>query len=748
MKNRQSESVWSGILYGIWAHSLKLAFLAGVFLFLAACGIGKEPGKSTSGILSFEDERPSSISEEKWRTVPTTPGHKVHVSELDLKCSDCHDETDYSLSPSPEKCLSCHVEEKYLGAPLSKNHCIACHIFRTQKAGYELIPERKDCQTCHTDEMQESINRDFFVDNAPMAIACQSCHKPHDPQHHIDSSECTACHAIYKPGELKNPGHESCMQCHTPHNWKNEATNEFCTKCHTQLSSVMEHNFPFHPQECTTCHTPHLKPAFTSGQCQDCHDDKWQYATAGAPEKHKECTICHSTVDWSFSGTGKCTSCHAREIYGSNNTPAGVPAAHKRCLTCHPEHTWYAQKETASCSSCHGDIARETTIHKKKNCTICHSTHNPGFKGFDTCAACHHNPVENSEGIDTKADCSFCHNPHSWKIKLPEPTSDDVATILDLSIEEVEEKQAQGEVLDYTDDQLTAMHTIQSSKYCGKCHPDIRESGLTTKDDLKADCALCHADHKWRPDDDLCINCHSSIGKDSEEAGMAVCATCHADHTWSPSAPDACRMCHPEQVEWGLATSGEIKADCLMCHSPHTWTSSLECAMCHSDVAAETEGSAHVSCSFCHTDHSWKVDFENTCAKCHPSEVESSKKTAMSNCTMCHSSHAFSADSSEIPACTTCHPAAKPESESSIKNNCSMCHPTHEWKPDSESCATCHSDMSDKGLHRISAHTSCNLCHGDHKWRAVPTDSCTMCHGDKSEDHYPDQSCIECHWFR
>lgn len=725
--------------------SILLALLCAISL--PSCGTHKDAEKRTVGLNTFEGERPENVPEDIWKLAPTTAGHKTHSFDLTLSCDTCHGEDDtFTLTPTFDACVSCHTDTKFQSEPLSKFHCIACHPFKVQPSGYQLIPKKEDCQTCHSAESQAVINRDFF-DNPAKTVACQSCHQPHEESQVIDTPTCLSCHAVYKPTDLKNPGHQSCMQCHRPHEWRNEFTQEFCTQCHTQTNNVMEHLFPFHPKECSSCHTPHLQLNAQTSQCMDCHKgSNWNYAPAGIPAKHAECVTCHSQTDWSFKGINNCASCHAQKIYGQSAIPASVPRGHQQCLTCHPPHNWNKPAVPASCASCHPAVAKQTIVAKKHDCTMCHTPHNPTFKGWQSCATCHHTAVENSTGIQYKENCALCHNPHTWKIDLPKPNNADLARVLDVSIEEIEKLKEDKVKFEFTKEQLQVMHTIQKSNFCASCHSDQQELGNATSAQIKADCALCHNDHTWRPEADLCLSCHNPVKIESAGTGMESCAYCHSSHQWNPPVPQTCETCHPAPVAAGREAGSSFKTNCANCHAPHTWTARLDCMSCHGDVAEQLSSGPHTSCSFCHADHSWTINAKTSCATCHSEIVGMSSNATKQNCAMCHSAHEFSA--SDTPSCATCHSDAKPANSASIKNNCAMCHPTHEWKASFDSCASCHSDMTSKGLHREAMHQSCSTCHSGHTWREVPRSTCNMCHSDKADDHYPAQSCSSCHWFK
>lgn len=695
----------------------------------------------------FTTEAPVGVSRDTWDKIPSSPGHKLHVTDLDLLCTDCHVSTDFTTRPGSFRCNQCHEKQVSI-TKFEQNHCTACHAFKSESWRTSELPPSTTCQTCHDDAVQKHINTAFFTTTGGMSLPCQDCHKPHKKGYVLEANSCLSCHAPYKSGKSRKAGHADCLQCHSPHLWTATKSTEFCKSCHSQTSAVIEHRIPFHTKDCTSCHDVHLQDNLKTGNCVNCHNEGWKFATSDVPERHKDCMICHSTTDWSTGGEGKCMSCHAGKIYGMKSAPVSVPNEHRECSNCHKPHTWYTSKETTNCSSCHQAIAKQTMIHKKKDCTICHTPHNPSFKGFETCTLCHHNPTKNSKYISVKSNCALCHQPHTWKVLYPTNTDGDIAKILGVKTDEYKANKEKGIKFELTKEQKDALHSVRASRFCGGCHSEVRDAGIATNRELKSDCSLCHVDHKWKPNDDLCTACHGSVVEESSIDIKHDCSICHANHKWSPLMPGDCSACHAAQTETGTASKNKVKANCSLCHVPHTWKYALECLMCHSNVSDQLIDTQHTSCDYCHADHKWKPTFDTACVMCHSDIVNESKTSGMVDCSMCHTAHSFSTDSSEMTPCLACHADAKPANEDSIKNNCSMCHTSHTWKADSENCSTCHSEQKNKGLHEIESHQSCNICHSNHKWKNVSEESCSMCHSDKLENHHPERTCIECHWFK
>lgn len=563
-----------------------LVLLVAITLSLSGCGPTepRTPSDRDDSFTHFEGSPPKGVSTETWKALPSTPGHEIHVKENFLACASCHNTTDYSSAPPPSGCVECHEPKTIHIEGTAESHCIACHEFKVKPEGMALIAESGQCLTCHSAATKELIELEFISEQAIMRISCQSCHKPHDPDFLIDSSTCLKCHAAVKTGEIGNPGHKSCLQCHRPHSWKAENTTEFCQSCHSKPTEVIEHLFPFHPKECSACHSPHTKPTFKTGECSSCHVEDWQFSPVGIPLKHKTCTTCHAQSDWNVGAPRKCLSCH-NYIYAGARERSEIPSKHKQCLSCHPRHTWYAKKGSATCKSCHNTIVQVASKGKMQNCQMCHDQHEATFKGWESCAICHHSPVENAAEIPVKAACNLCHEPHTWAPAFPEPTTPELAGILGLTEDEVEEKKSQDE-LEIGDEELRTLKALASSKFCATCHADVAEA--------------------------------------TEESGMTLCWSCHSEHTWSPEVPSTCQMCHPLEVEKAeLAPSG-FKSNCIVCHAPHEWTPTLDCQSCHADIAETGLHSvpSHQSCMVCHGEHTWREVPRESCQMCHSERDE------------------------------------------------------------------------------------------------------------------------------
>ena len=206
--------------------------------------------------------------------------HKIHVTDQELACLDCHTSAENSesgtdnLMPEKSVCLDCHdnsdIEgleavvkiENYSPKFSHKLHlendvkCENCHVNMGQKETSfpKALPTMNDCQSCHSSKL--------------VATDCYSCHlegenlKP--VSHTLDFRHNHALLARLDAKEMT--ANMNCSSCHT---------TQFCQDCHEgenldRLTHPLNYEFTHaldamnKQNNCTTCHTDRQF-------CNDCH---------------------------------------------------------------------------------------------------------------------------------------------------------------------------------------------------------------------------------------------------------------------------------------------------------------------------------------------------------------------------------------------------------------------------------------------------------------------------------------------
>ncbi|MEW6201580.1 MAG: cytochrome c3 family protein, partial [bacterium] len=192
-----------------------------------------------------------------------------------------------------------------------------------------------------------------------------------------------------------------------------------CTNiCHVQPptedipfgSAVFPHGKHSAEIDCAQCHSTaeHGKTLLTTKGCGVCHK-----RLSENKKGHTNCIACHNETDWTFAGAARCLNCHTTIKRKS------LPAGHKDCMQCHKPHTWKPSAETALCSSCHKQIAREVAgAAGMDSCGICHQPHQWTFGGIETCRMCHDkSTLPEIHSLPDFENCSDCHIPHRFSIE-------------------------------------------------------------------------------------------------------------------------------------------------------------------------------------------------------------------------------------------------------------------------------------------------------------------------------------------
>ncbi|NUN07664.1 MAG: cytochrome C [Ignavibacteriaceae bacterium] len=360
--------------------------------------------------------------------------HEVHTSATE--CADCHtsvsgaESLNDRLLPNKADCETCHSD--WLE---DSEYCEKCHypdvmtklvqnpslLIFNHKAHIE---EGAKCESCHKDiagtgysYSKSSFNpamEDCYTchnsDKGPTQT-CESCHKTTDnliPENHRNVNFVSS-HKFHATGKDAN-----CMMCHD---------DQSCENCHLATTGITEKNTK------TDFFMPY-SPANSANKAKiqkitQVHELNYRFLhSIDAKSKSSECITCHQVETF-------CVQCHA----GNNEDYAlsGVmPASHLK-----PDfktigvgsggglHATLARRDIERCQSCHDVQGGDPT------CILCHSdpdgikntnpkTHAKNYlQNFDggdwhsdqasVCYTCHTDANARPNGIAGTNFCGYCH---------------------------------------------------------------------------------------------------------------------------------------------------------------------------------------------------------------------------------------------------------------------------------------------------------------------------------------------------
>jgi len=313
--------------------------------------------------------------------------------------------------------------------------------------------------------------------------------------------------------------------------------------------------------------------------------------------------------------------------------------------------------------------------------------------------------------------------------------------------------------------------------------------------DIEAECQLCHEPLSAGQQGELCVDCHTEIGSDIDNAGgfhgripeqtQLECADCHTEHegrdamvvqldeaTFDHSLTDfilrdghvgvPCADCHEPDVPRRQAVSacvgchldddihrGQRGEDCADCHNENDWS---EVLFDHASTPFPlTGGHAEVGCDSCHLSPELS-DVGKTCVACHRSD-DVHKGQNGADCASCHVTENWS-------SATFDHFVVSGFRLSGGHDNltCAACHsaPDHSDLSDA-SCQSCHSGDD---IHEGRFGSDCASCHTVSRWSPKQFDhnaetgfalpqghedlSCASCHSGNLTDPIS-QDCGTCH---
>ena len=250
-------------------------------------------------------------------TDPVVFSHKIHVTDQQLECTDCHDvEAEGGPALAPEGCLNCHDET--MGSYSKKVH------EKTVKMAFDHRSHtaKVTCLKCHTTDF--STEASLPGTPARTYEACASCHSEMIPAK--KALDCASCHGSNLKQERPADHQDGWTMRHG-----NEATwREFAS----------------HGKECTFCHGRNGCKSCHRSQKPRSHTAVWRKLSHGkaAGWDRSSCRTCHET--------GTCIRCH-RSVKPSTHVASWqynheLPASLEResCALCHA---------ASYCARCHRD---------------------------------------------------------------------------------------------------------------------------------------------------------------------------------------------------------------------------------------------------------------------------------------------------------------------------------------------------------------------------------------------------------
>jgi hypothetical protein len=374
---------------------------------------------------------------------------------------------------------------------------------------------------------------------------------------------------------------------------------------------------------------------------------------------------------------------------------------------------------------------------------------------------------------DFPTDCSLCHTGDDWHTIREDFAFDHEAeTGTDLH-----GAHAQAECLRCHNDRGPV--GVFARRGCGGCHEDPHRG------ELGGDCATCHAEDDWRPDEQIamhdrtrfplvgahaataCWRCHPGARVGLFTRVDTECVTCHAADLARANTPDhlalgyldSCDRCHISTT-WrgagfthpGFALTGAHQfLDCDACHGGGIYAGTpSDCYACHATDYAGASDPDHVaggfptSCEQCHSTRSWD-------------DAVFDHGGITANCYSCHAEdYAGASDPDHVAG--------------GFPTSCEQCHNTHSWDDAdfdhggiTANCADCHLDDYDATTdpNHVAAGFPpvCELCHDSSDWRNATFDhgfpieqgdhggfDCTDCH--LSPGTFATFSCTHCHEHR
>jgi hypothetical protein len=404
---------------------------------------------------------------ERWRTIATSSGHRVHLESADstlqgLRCVECHSSSVHQFTPAEETCgqSSCHTDSGIqLGAMSDLTvHCVGCHSYSApvdigNRLGVQaaLSPTRNECLACH--EMRVLVE---LPEDDPHQGLCASCHNPHEQTTPAEAAGSCAIGGCHDDSETLTPFHQGlhtdaladCVSCHTAHDFSLDGEN--CLSCHEDIFDDPGRPFAPEPGRIGSASTPDAAAvgfvAFQGLGAPLTSYVSTHELTASRPggsavdslffrhgeHRDVDCASCHSAEERHGGLTvvtlNDCRSCHhtepvVRDCAACHDAGSFVPGdtsrVHTLALTARSELSRrlpFSHDEHASedCSACHSAAGGLVLAAASVSCSSCHEDHHTAES---TCRACHAAaPLEQHPVDEVHVTCtgSGCHEASSF----------------------------------------------------------------------------------------------------------------------------------------------------------------------------------------------------------------------------------------------------------------------------------------------------------------------------------------------
>ncbi len=513
--------------------------LAMVMIFLFAAGAVKVetsvegPMKSGADLIMIDTMKASGPLERP----PVAFFHSRHteaLARINRDCSTCHMADEKGrLSPKYKRLVDA---DRQTVADTYHINCIACH---RELAGPDQKSGPQTCGGCHQENPAVvSTWKDLAFDKSlharhvkTNAEKCESCHHKYDKQAKQlvyakgEEGACVYCHKeapVDNTMALKDASHYACIGCHRDRMAKNLSSGPVsCVGCHDadyQMEIGVLTDIPRmkrgQPNVLLVKTGEETKPA-----------DERSTAMDPVPFDHQShevysdsCKVCH------HASLQACSSCHTNAGKKEGNGVKLAQAMHSvtdraSCIGCHQ-----AKQKAPECAGCHAFIAQPAN-RQDASCKSCHMAPLPAYV----------DPANAEETADVAVDLLQARNLATKTFaadQIPEKV-----TIGKLS------NQFEPAVLPHGKIVKSLIDKIRDSKLAGYYH---REKGTL--------CQGCHHHSPPAEKPPACSSCHGETieGADAFRPGLVgayhqQCIGCHTNMGIEKPDPRDCNACHVEK---------------------------------------------------------------------------------------------------------------------------------------------------------------------------------------------------------
>jgi len=554
-------------------------------------------------------------------------------------------------------CLRCHGERRpLLDSPHDLRRSAAEERNRLGRTAEQSGP----CGACHSFHQFARRPEPGVLD--PTGL-CTTCHRPGQcgekapglPFSHPSDVDLTHLPAapelkLYSSGEDPSRRAVACLTCHDPHETRHahflrEEPDSLCAKCHSDKAATLAggHDFTTQPE----VRNARERTAADVGKCGFCHGVHnaggpalWVATTDSPADPDDLCVQCHRAGGLAAGKpqtqfrhpTGPATLAAARELVTTrplfDDDGRRCPDGSVACASCHDPHATADHSPallragpptSALCTSCHSEQALlagglhdprvaphtwpQTAVESQDQCLACHQAHSndparmlwtvaplPEFASSDgACLACHRHtewggygtgpepgttlhprvmtldndvhglPLVPDEAGRTSGaiGCKTCHNPHAPKDGPPHL--------------------------------LRSGQNPDPAAMCLRCHHDVQYIGMSlhSREALREHpatsqvCGPCHVVHAvpgtsvagmWAapqvegaqpPDVGRCLGCHGPGGSAAQAAAVEHPAVA-LENVDPPGAAGYMPL-----VDAQGRINGGGRIACITCHMPH-----------------------------------------------------------------------------------------------------------------------------------------------------------------------------------